>query len=91
MPTPAADSAIRLLIFNGSTTIGNVLVSPIPAGNGFTIGTTSALTEISPTNGNIYSVIYLTAGSSQLDYLEKGSVVSYTHGGTKLLQNGFFY
>lgn len=91
MPTPAGDSAIHLKIFNGSTEIGECLLSPIPSG---VVGVESItnLHEISPTQGNIYAMIYISSGSSTLNYLENTPEMSYTHGGTKIYQNahGFY-
>lgn len=90
---PDSNSAIRLVIFQGSSSIGaSSIISPIPTGSGNIIEYDTFLnTEISPTAGNIYGIVFITSGSTSFQLTENGSVFNYTHGSTKLLQTGTFY
>ena len=89
MPSvPDVNSIIKTVMFCGNTTIGSLTVSPIPSGSGNVLTVGSGLVEISPTSGNVYCITYITSGASSFTLTENGnSMFSYTHGGTKLLQN----
>jgi hypothetical protein len=80
-------SKIQTILFCGNTSFGSTIISPIPSGAGNNITVGSGLVEISPTSGNIYAITYLTLGTSSFSFSQGSSVFSYTHGGTRLIQN----
>ena len=88
MPSfPDANSIIRTVMYCGNTTIGSSTISPIPSGSNNVL-TVGGLVEISPTSGNVYCITYITSGASSFTLTENGnSQFSFTHGGTKLIQN----
>lgn len=89
--TPDANSKMKIVMYCGNTTIGSSLITPIPTGTGNTLTVGSGLVEISPTSGNVYCITYITTGVSAFTLTENGSVFSYTHGSTKLIQDPNFY
>jgi hypothetical protein len=93
MPIPAGDSKIRVVLFQGATSIASSsIISPIPpTGTGYSVDISSSLIEISPTAGNIYGIVYISAGSTGFTLTENGSIFNYTHGSTKLIQNNTLY
>ena len=84
-------SKIQSILFCGNTSIASSVISPIGSGTGNNITVGSGLVEISPTSGNIYAITYLTIGTSSFSFSQGSSVFSYTHGGTKLIQDTNFY